>query len=82
MTGLHNARLPHAALRGQTPDEMFLGTGKHIAEALGAARKAARQSRRAENCKKTCPNCEQLPAIPHGAEPADCEKTGARSAVP
>jgi hypothetical protein len=29
----HNARLPHAAFRGQTPDEMYFGTGAHCQRA-------------------------------------------------
>jgi len=61
----HNTRLPHSAFQGQTPDEMYLGTGNHIPELLEAARKAARQSRRDENSKKTCPNCERLTVISH-----------------
>jgi putative transposase len=61
----HNTRLPHSAFQGQTPDEMYLGTGSHIPELLEAARKAARQVRREVNNKKTCPNCEPFTAIPH-----------------
>ena len=60
----HNTRLPHSAFQGQTPDEMYLGTGSHIPELLEAARKAARQLRREVNRKKTCPQCEPLTAIP------------------
>ena len=26
----HNTRLPHSAFRGQTPDEMYFGTGKEV----------------------------------------------------
>ena len=61
----HNTRLPHSAFQGQTPDEMYLGTGSHIPQLLEAARKAARQSRRDVNGKKTCPHCEPLPVISH-----------------
>ena len=35
----HNSRLPHSALRGQTPDEMYFKTGDNIPEELEAARK-------------------------------------------
>jgi putative transposase len=35
----HNSRLPHSAFRGQTPDEMYFGTGGHIPDQLAAARK-------------------------------------------
>ena len=61
----HNTRLPHSAFQGQTPDEMYLGTGSHIPELLEAARKAARQVRRDVNGKNTCATCEQLTVIPH-----------------
>ena len=59
----HNTRLPHSAFQGQTPDEMYFGTGHHIPGVLEAAWKAARQSRRDANRKKTCPNCEQFSVI-------------------
>lgn len=41
----HNTRLPHSVFRGETPDERYFGTGKHIPGELGGARKAARQAR-------------------------------------
>lgn len=56
----HNARLPHSAFRGQTPDEMYHGTGNHITKELELARKAARQARMEANRKRTCPQCEPL----------------------
>jgi hypothetical protein len=31
----HNTRLPHSAFHGQTPDEMYLGTGKEIPPGAG-----------------------------------------------
>ena len=36
----HNTRLPHSAFRGQTPDEMYFGTGESIPGeiAYGSAR--------------------------------------------
>jgi hypothetical protein len=60
----HNSRLPHSAFQGQTPDEMYFGTGHHIPAMLEAARKAARQSRQEVNRKTTCPSCQQLTLIP------------------
>ena len=33
----HNSRLPHSAFRGQTPDEMYFGTGEHVPDTLEAA---------------------------------------------
>jgi transposase InsO family protein len=58
----HNTRLPHSAFRGQTPDEMYLGTSNDIPHQLAVARKAARQSRIEANRKNSCPVCEPVPA--------------------
>ncbi len=38
----HNARLPHSAFSGQTPDEMYFGTGGDVPAKLADARQAAR----------------------------------------
>lgn len=38
----HNTRLPHSAFRGQTPDEMYYGTGDQVPKELDSARAAAR----------------------------------------
>ncbi len=43
--GEHNTVLPHSAFRGQTPDEMYFGTGDHIPDDLETGRVIARQSR-------------------------------------
>ncbi len=59
----HNARLPHSAFRGQTPDEMYFGTGNDIPNQLEAARKFARHSRMEVNRKTSCPTCEPLMSI-------------------
>jgi putative transposase len=59
----HNTRLPHSAFRGQTPEEMYFGTGQHIPDALAAARQAARQNRLEINRKMTCPTCERLQSM-------------------
>ena len=56
----HNARLPHSAFRGQTPDEIYYGTGNHIPQELELARKAVRQARMETNRKRTCPRCDPL----------------------
>ena len=56
----HNTRLPHSAFRGQTPDEMYFGTGDPVPDELEAERKAARQSRMEVNRTTTCPTCELL----------------------
>jgi putative transposase len=59
----HNTRLPHSAFRGQTPNEMYFGTGTHIPEELDAAKKAARQSRMEVNRAASCPTCQPLVAL-------------------
>jgi transposase InsO family protein len=59
----HNTRLPHSAFRGQTPDEMYFGTGKHIPQELETGRKDARQSRLEVNRNTSCPTCEPLTVI-------------------
>ena len=56
----HNARLPHSAFRGQTPDEMYYGTGSHIPREIELARKGARQARLEANRKRTCQKCDPL----------------------
>jgi transposase-like protein len=56
----HNTRLPHSAFRGQTPDEMYFGTGDQVPKALESAKTAARQARMEENRAMTCPTCKPL----------------------
>jgi transposase InsO family protein len=56
----HNARLPHSAFRGQTPDEMYFGTGGHIPDQLAVRREAARRSRIEVNRARSCPTCEAV----------------------
>ncbi|MGQ0612803.1 MAG: DDE-type integrase/transposase/recombinase [Planctomycetaceae bacterium] len=51
----HNAALPHSAFRGQTPDEMYFGTGTEVPAQLAAAHKVARVQRLGENRAQTCP---------------------------
>jgi len=53
----HNTRLPHSAFHGQTPDEMYYGTGERIPEQLASAKTAARHARLAVNRARTCPTC-------------------------
>ncbi len=56
----HNTHLPHSAFRGQTPDEIYFGTGSSIPDKLSAAKQAARQSRMEVNGAITCPTCERI----------------------
>ena len=56
----HNTRLPHSAFHGQTPDEMYFGTGGRVPAELVAALQKARQARVEANRKRTCSACELL----------------------
>jgi hypothetical protein len=53
----HNRVLPHSAFRGQTPDEMYFGTGEAIPADLTARRAAARRARIAANRSAACGTC-------------------------
>ncbi len=54
----HNTRVPHSAFRGQTPDEMYFGTGDQVPEDLEIAKADARQERMEANRSTTCTACE------------------------
>jgi len=41
--------MPHSAFEGQTPNEMFFGTGEEVTQELAAARKIARKERMETN---------------------------------
>ena len=56
----HNLRLPHSAFRGQTPDEIYFGTGGNVPDELEAARQTARQARAEADRKRTCGVCEPV----------------------
>ncbi len=53
----HNSQLPHSAFRGQTPDEMYFGTGSQVPKALEEARAAARRTRLMLNRTASCSVC-------------------------
>jgi transposase InsO family protein len=57
----HNTKMPHAAFRGQTPDEVFFGTAPNLPVELDAARAKARQLRLAANRSASCDRC--APAV-------------------
>ncbi|QDU28828.1 hypothetical protein ETAA8_39330 [Anatilimnocola aggregata] len=74
----HNKHLLHAAFHGQTPDEMYFGTGADISKQLAAAKVAAakvaaakvaaakvaaRQARLAGNRAVRCQSCSEPVAI-------------------
>jgi putative transposase len=55
----HNTHLPHAAFQGQTPDEMYFGTGGDVPQQIAAARIATRQARLMANRAIRCPSCRE-----------------------
>lgn len=59
----HNSQLPHSAFCGQTPDEMYFGTGRNIPAQLETSRIAARRLRLETNRAQTCRTCEELTSI-------------------
>ncbi len=52
-----NSGLPHSAFRGQTPDEMYLGTGAAVPDELDESRRAALAARVAANRARRCAVC-------------------------
>ena len=58
----HKRVLPHAAFHGQTPDEMYFGTGKEIPEELAARADTARRARLRANRSVSCNACPALQA--------------------
>jgi putative transposase len=55
--GEHNTKMPHPAFNGQTPDEMFFGTGAQVPEKLALAKGHARAARMAANRSMSCERC-------------------------
>src|SRR5215472_7726936 len=53
----HNRVLPHSAFQGQTPDEMYFGTGKAVPEDLRSRAAAARRTRVEANRSASCEIC-------------------------
>jgi len=56
----HNRVLPHAAFRGQTPDEMYFGTGDTVPAVLKSGAAAARRTRAEVNRSARCQACPSL----------------------
>jgi putative transposase len=59
----HNRVLPHSAFRGQTPDEMYFGTGQAVPADLMARAAAARRVRVKTNRSAACETCPSLNAV-------------------
>jgi transposase InsO family protein len=53
----YNGKIPHAAFRGQTPDEIYYGRGERIPVELEVARGVARARRLAVNRAASCGRC-------------------------
>ncbi len=53
----HNGRIPHSAFQGQTPEEVYFGTGGRIPDDLEAARVTSRQIRLEKNRAVSCSAC-------------------------
>jgi len=53
----HNTVMPHSAFEGQTPDEMFFGTGRAVPAELATARENARKERMKANRLAGCGVC-------------------------
>ncbi len=60
----HNAVMPHSAFLGQTPDEIYFGTGDQVPAELKTAHQAAQQRRFTENRAARCSLCEPMDAAP------------------
>jgi hypothetical protein len=58
----HNHVLPHSAFRGQTPDEMYFGTGDGVPADLRSRAAVARQARVQANRSASCEACPSLNA--------------------
>jgi putative transposase len=54
----HNRTVPHGAFHGETPDEMYFGTGTGVAATLAEQRARARQDRLASKRALACSDCE------------------------
>jgi hypothetical protein len=56
----HNRVLPHSAFRGQTPDEMYFGTGDTVPADLMLRTTAARRARLEANRSASCATCSSV----------------------
>ena len=65
----HNEVMPHPAFRGQTPSEMYFGTGSSIPMEVEAAAKGAQKRRLTANRAARCYRCvpEDVPLLPSTA---------------
>jgi hypothetical protein len=74
--------IPHSAFKGQTPDEMYLGSGDCVPDRLAEARALAREQRIAVEPRTRTAGTPR-PRSPHGADGAKPRhKASARSRKP
>ncbi len=66
----HNTCLPHSAFQGQTPEEMYFGTGANVPAQLEEARRGARTARLECNRATSCPSCQVQHTEHHDLVPA------------
>ena len=59
----HNRVLPHSAFRGQTPDEMYFGTGDTVPADLTSGAAAARRARAEANRSGACETSPSLDTV-------------------
>jgi putative transposase len=59
----HNSHLPHSAFQGETPDEMYYGTGKEVPKRLQEARLEARRQRIDANRGRSCGVCGEIVSV-------------------
>ena len=65
----HNRVLPHSAFQGQTPDEMYFGTGGAVPADLQSDAAATRRTRVEANRSASCEIC---PSAVRGRVPMEC----------
>jgi hypothetical protein len=58
----HDRVLPHSAFRGQTPDDMYFGTGDAVPADLTSRAAAARRARAKANRSASCATCPSVDA--------------------
>ena len=64
----HNTKMPHAAFRGHTPDEVYFGTAPNLPTELADSRNKARGARLASNRNASCGRCTTVPEPSHARE--------------
>jgi transposase InsO family protein len=65
----YNAKMPHSAFAGHTPDEMYLGAAKSLHDELVVARRTARERRLVVNRALSCHRCASRPHEPAASNP-------------